>query len=195
MVFQDFIIILKIAPEHLIGGNFLESTVNWLVPERCIDFYLLDISDKAVHKDGHIEVLINDVYEYCKPVCSLNIDFTTLKSGKYWFYQNINFEDRLKIDGDVTMFLNDGVIVNCNTGVNITSGNKLKIIGKNPNNKGVLNANSTNYEGAGIGGGYGCTEEDTKNNIPKFSGETMGDVTYYCEVIEYYELRLRKKMI
>ena len=166
------------------GGNFLKFAVNWDWPgNHTINPQVIDLSSTDVQKDGHIRMNVNNQWAYYRPVCNLNANISKLTSDNYFFFDNTTIEERLVIDGDVTILINGGFTLTCNDGINVSSGNKLTLIGWSSTNKSRLNATAINASGAGIGGGYGCTEEDTKNNIPKYSGESMGTVSAQYMII------------
>ena len=74
---------------------------------------------------------------------------TTMTTGSYIVDSDVTIDDRITINGDVTLYLSEGTTLTANHGIAVHEGNSLTIDGE-----GNLTANSNTYSEAAIGGSY-----------------------------------------
>jgi hypothetical protein len=86
---------------------------------------------------------------------SISSSSTSLSSGFYVVDSDITIDNRITINGDVSIILSDGISLNAKEGINVSSGNTLTIYGGKLGT-GKLVANSSNYN-AGIGANSGVS--------------------------------------
>ena len=72
---------------------------------------------------------------------------TEMTNGFYWVTDDVTIDSRIVVNGDVTLYLDEGKTLNATKGIEVSEGNKLTIDGL-----GTLNAKGEK-KNAGIGGG------------------------------------------
>ena len=91
-------------------------------------------------KTCNIRVLGSDEYY------PINSEMTTLASEKYGVFQDLEITSRIKISGDVTLFLGEGTTLHAPKGIELSNGNSLTIEGP-----GALTIDNCDREKSGIG--------------------------------------------
>ncbi len=91
-------------------------------------------------KTCNIRVLGSDEYY------PINSEMTTLASEKYGVFQDLEITSRIKISGDVTLFLGEGTTLHAPKGIELSNGNSLTIEGP-----GALTIDNCDQEKSGIG--------------------------------------------
>ena len=91
-------------------------------------------------KTCNIRVLGSDEYY------PINSEMTTLASEKYGVFQDLEITSRIKISGDVTLFLGEGTTLHAPKGIELSAGNSLTIEGP-----GALTIDNCDQEKSGIG--------------------------------------------
>ena len=105
--------------------------------------YTLTFTGKGSYtgtKTCNIRVLGSDEYY------PINSEMTTLASEKYGVFQDLEITSRIKISGDVTLFLGEGTTLHAPKGIELSNGNSLTIEGP-----GALTIDNCDREKSGIG--------------------------------------------